>query len=837
MTRKLLSACIILLLTGGMALAQTGGIFGKIIDRDTREILAGVNVRIDGTFKGAASGADGKFSIENLSPGTYTLRISFVGYSTLTRIVVVGERPVDMGEVALSTSYLQGEEVVISASRRPERLTEAPAAISVITGKDLDELPSFNVGELLNKVQGVEVVRSGVIGIGINARGFNSAFNVRMFQLNDGRNGMLPGGTGLPAGFYNTIIKEDIERIEVILGPASALYGPNAHAGVVNTITKDPRSSEGTTLVMGAGNQSVLSTRFRHAQVLNNKFAFKTNFEYTQGKDFEFVDTVYVNNVARPELEPDFDFKSLRFNTALYYSVSDNSDIIIDYGLGQGSNIGVTNLGRNQIDGWTFSYLNGRFVSPRVFATLYNTWNSAGNTFQINGRTTNYYNLLAQGRTPQQAREQSLKPVSEGGLGFPGFIDESSRLNGEVQYNNTFGGFYMVAGASFQRDRANSEGTYLYDVDGDIIINQFGGVLQLERNLTKELKFTGAARVDKHDYYGTQFSPRLAMTMNAAGGTFRTTFSRAYAAPSIQFLEFLFPFAGGAIIGSGQGLTLQEFSRSLVTGQTTLGATREIDPLQPESVRTLEFGYKGNPAKNVFFDGTVWYSMSKDFISPAVSLFAVNLPALAIQGEKIIARGGQPIPAQYGDLHITYLNFGEVNNFGIDLGTTVNLNKHFSVGAKYSYFKSDITDSDKFEDDPTLSKVSPAVRSALRVQNAPEHRFNFNLSARNLIENKLFASLNVRVVPEYDFRSGNQVAMREGSGTRMPGFLYNYGPLGGFTSVDLSTGYNLTNNLTFGASVSNLFNTEQREFVGSPIIGRLFSAELKLQLPPVSRKK
>ena len=819
-----------------MAAAQGYQISGKVVDADSRNGIPGVNVRLDGTNMGAVSGTDGSFTIANVPSGVYRLLASFVGYERRTQVITVTNQNLNIGEIALGESILQGEEIVVSATRRPERLTEAPAAISVITSRDLDRIPTFNVGEILNKIQGVEVVRSGVIGIGLNARGFNNAFNVRMFQLNDGRNGMLPGGTGLPAGFYNTIIKEDIDRVEVILGPASALYGPNAHAGVINTITKDPRASEGTTIVLGAGNQNVLSTRFRHAQVLNDKFAFKANFEYTKGTDFEFFDSVYVNNVARPELDPNFDFESLRFGGAVYYSVNSNSDLILDYGLGRGSNLGVTNLGRNQIEDWTFSYLQARFVSPRVFAQLYNSWNSAGNTFQINGRTTNYYNLLAQGRTPEQARELSLKPVSEGGLGFPGFIDESSRLNGEVQYNNSINGWDFIVGGSFQRDVAFSDGTYLFDIDGDIIINQFGAVVQVDKEIVSNLKFTGAARLDKHDYYDLQFSPRLALTTNAAGGTFRTTFSRAYAAPSIQFLEFLFPFAGGAIIGSGQGLTVQQFSQSLITGAVTTGATREIQPLQPESVQTWEFGYKGSPMKNVFFDGTLWLSNSRDFISPAVNLFAVNMNTLAIEGERILARGGEPIPAQFGNLHITYLNFGQVMSYGADFGLNVQLNKNFTIGAKYSYFDSDITDPDKFEDDPNLQGVSPIARESLRVLNAAQNRFNFNLSAINLADNKLAASLNVRVVPEFDFRSGQQIATAAGAGTRVPGTLFNYGPLGGFTSVDLSAGYQISDVFSFGANVSNLFNVEQREFVGSPLIGRLYGAELKIQLPAISKK-
>jgi iron complex outermembrane receptor protein len=827
---------VVCLLWGSTLFAQGSyTITGKVVDGDNNEALPGVNIMIKGGWQGVSTKYDGTFELKT-SEENVTLVFSFIGFET-QEIQVSGNETLDDIVLKSSLIYLS-DQVVVSGTRQAERITEAPAAISVITSRDLDRIPTYNIGEFLNKVQGVEVVRSGVLGVGINARGFNSAFNVRMLQLNDGRNGMLPGGTGLPAGIYNTIIKEDIERIEIVLGPASALYGPNAVAGVVNTITKDPRSSQGTTLVVGGGNQNQFTTRLRHAGAVNDsKLGYKVNFEYTSGTDFAFTDTVYVANIGGvPELDPDFDFEVMRGNAALYYAVGKNTDVIVDYGFGQGSNIGVTNLGRNQIDGWTFQYLNARMVSDNWYLNVYNTWNDAGNTFQINGRTANYQNLLAGGESESEARRLSLEPVENGGLGYPGFIDKSSRFNAEAQYNNTFGDEWrIIGGISYQRDQAFSDGTYLYDIDGDIVINQYGVVGQIEKPFASIMKFVGAARLDNHDYYGLQFSPRLALTAKVGNGTVRTTFSRAYAAPSIQFLEFLFPFAGGAIIGSGQGLTVQEFSQSLITGDVTTGATREIQPLMPEQVNTFEVGYKGNIAKNLYFETTGWIANSQNFLSPAVSLFAVNMETLAIEGEQIITRGGEPIPAEFGNLHITYLNYGQVQTWGADFGLNYAITKNISVGAKYMYFDSDILDEGKFDDEENLQNLPAATVESLQTLNAPNNRANANISFSNLLNNKLFASFNVRWVPEYDFISGQQRATAAEAGSRRQGALYDYGPLGGFTTFDLSASYKINDFFQLGGSVSNLFDTEQREFVGSPLIGRLINFELKINLPAIGK--
>ncbi|MBB6609738.1 TonB-dependent receptor [Pontibacter sp. Tf4] len=819
--KKLYFLLLSLLCFTGVAMAQTGSITGRIIGSDTQEPLIGASVLVEKTTKGATTDANGGFTITGVPAGTYNLRITYIGYSeTRVSVTVTDGGTASLGAVSMRSSALMGDEIVVSATRRPEKLTEAPAAISVISSRDLTELPSFNIGEMLNKVQGVEVVRSGVIGVGINARGFNNAFNVKMYQMTDGRNSMLPGGTGLPAGFYNTTIKEDIERVEVILGPSSALYGPNAHNGIINTITKDPRQSEGTTIVLGAGNQDVLSTRFRHAMVLSPKFAFKVTGEYTQGKDFEFQDTVYNAALgALPEYDVDYKFQSKRFGSALYYTLNENIDIIADYGFGQGSNIGVTSNGRNQINDWTFQYLQGRIVTPRIFGQVYATWNDAGDTYQINARTNNYYALLAAGATQEQAHKYSKTGAKPGeifagspAVAFPGFIDLSHRLNGEIQYNNNFAGFDVIAGLSYQRDVAYSRQTYLDDKAGNIILNQIGGVVQVERKLTDKLKALVAGRVDNHDNYGTQFSPKAALTYNALGGTFRATFGQAYSAPSIQFQEFYANTGALAILGNGAGLTIEN---------TETGAIRTIDRLKVEKVQTYEVGYKGTPIKNLYFDISSWYSESKDFISPLTAITPL------FGKERVIKKGDVDVSesaATAWNYYLTYLNYGKVNSWGTDLGLNYYIDDNYSIGVKYSYFNSDITDKENLDNDANGDKKVSDAESSL---NAAKHRVNFNLTARNLANNRLFMSLNLRYLPEFDFYSGLQIAAEKGAGSRVPGSNYNYGPLGGFTSVDLSGGYKFTDWVTLGASVSNLFDDEQREYVGSPVIGRLYSVELR----------
>jgi iron complex outermembrane receptor protein len=189
-----------------------------------------------------------------------------------------------------------------------------------------------------------------------------------------------------------------------------------------------------------------------------------------------------------------------------------------------------------------------------------------------------------------------------------------------------------------------------------------------------------------------------------------------------------------------------------------------------------------------------------------------------------------------------------VKSYGVDLGVNYFFTDNVSLAVKYSWFGSDITKDNIKNDANKDGYVSLEERSL----NAAENRLSGTLSFQNLLEGKMFINLSARYVQEYDLYSGNQIATAAGAGKR--GLVYgginpinnlprnyvknfNWGALGGFTSVDISAGMKLNSMVSLGAGVSNLFDTEQREFVGSPSIGRLYSVELKAHIPNSGKNK
>jgi outer membrane receptor for ferrienterochelin and colicins len=188
---------------------------------------------------------------------------------------------------------------------------------------------------------------------------------------------------------------------------------------------------------------------------------------------------------------------------------------------------------------------------------------------------------------------------------------------------------------------------------------------------------------------------------------------------------------------------------------------------------------------------------------------------------------------------LTYLNFGDVNTYGFDLGLGYQLTPALTANLNYSYFGYDLDTTDLKNDGNRNGKVTP---DDLPI-NTPEHKLNGGLTYSQ--GKGFFGSVWVRWVQAYDYFSGINVAAATNrdviiGGTPLVedarvGRYFNYGPLGGFTNVDLAVGYKFPRYATIGAQVTNLFDSEVREFTGAPPIGRLYSVELKIDLPAIGR--
>ncbi|SVB97198.1 uncharacterized protein METZ01_LOCUS250052, partial [marine metagenome] len=269
---------ILMVLNG--VFAQTS-ITGSITDKDNGSPLIGANVILKGTSMGGASDVDGTYTIPNVPAGSYVLTANYIGYETVEKDIVVEGGTVNRFDFELASSAIQMETYVVTASRRRERVEDAPAAISVITKQAIRRESNTNLGDYLKTTKGLDFTQSGIDSYNITARGFNSSFSSRLMTLTDGRMANVPS---LRLTAYNVIPVsfDDVEQIEVVLGPSSALYGPNAHSGVLNIISSSPLRSQGTSLNISGGTISQADTdplqkiTFRTAHSIG-KFGFKVS--------------------------------------------------------------------------------------------------------------------------------------------------------------------------------------------------------------------------------------------------------------------------------------------------------------------------------------------------------------------------------------------------------------------------------------------------------------------------------------------------------------------------------------------------------------------------------
>ena len=817
------------------AWAQTGQITGSVKDAVTKEPLVGANIYVEGTNTGTSTDMDGNYTL-NVKTGVQTLTVSYVSYQSVTETVTVEEGATVQLDFDLELGGIVGDEVIVSGSKRPEKLTESPATIETIFARQIQEYAG-NPAELIARQKGVDYFRAGIATPAFNIRGFNSNFNAKNLQVTDGRYSTLIA-TGLPFGPLNTTVKEDIERVEVVLGPNATMYGPNAHNGLLNIVTKDPRTSEGTMLTMNAGisgdGDPLYSFRLRHADVLSDKVAFKITGEYSQATEFEWADSVFIDRLdakgnlrgtpeyegpdgvaeGYEELELDRGIDFTKLEGALYYTPADDLEFIFNTGYSNSNYLSPTNVGRNQIIDWQIYYGQMRVNYKNFFAQVYYTGSRTDDTYSIDDRTKRYYNGLDfEGLSEEEARGDYS--FETGAL----FRDASSRWNSEIQYSNTFGNLEVILGGQWQRDLANSKGTYLIENefnpfwDGDnIVVNQYGGYGHFTYNFGAGFKALAAARYDYHDVYEANFVPKFGLLKIGDYGSWRLTYGQGIAAPTI--LNMFGDLFNGLILGNADGFTLADGS--------------QVAPQSVERLQTIELGYRGQVAPNkLFIDANAYYNISEDFLSP------VTVVGVATE------RGDQPMEdvqsgfAGLGGLVATYINFGMVNTYGADLSATYYFNPKFSATLNYSYFDWSVD-----EDNPENDFNGDGEVNFLDILvNAPTHKGGLGL---NYSDRNFSAGIYGRWVQEFDYFSSFQIASQTHEDLTYRGVpivedarsadTYNYGPLGGFVTFDLNVGYRFNDKYQLNLSAVNFTNQELREFTAAAPTRGIYTLEFRISL-------
>ena len=245
--------------------------------------------------------------------------------------------------------------VIVSAGRRKQKITNVPYAISVITSEDIRRFGARSVPDALRLAAGVDVAELGFGSAAVSPRGNHGFISRQVLVLVDGRQIYDSWFGGTLWGSWPFQI-EDIERIEVIRGPAGVAWGANAVHGVINIITKDPRDQSGLTISTGAGSRGTQREHIGYAQG-DDKLRFRISGEYERADGFKRGGSI-VRNL-------DDDYAAARIGFHLIYEPDDRDRFLLSAGhasLDQGySAPPLSGIGAFRRSGSQASFILGRW--------------------------------------------------------------------------------------------------------------------------------------------------------------------------------------------------------------------------------------------------------------------------------------------------------------------------------------------------------------------------------------------------------------------------------------------------------------------------------------------
>lgn len=287
-------ACFLVMLsmTISMAFAQSVTISGTVTDKQTNETLPGVSINVKGKSIGTSSNVDGKFTLSTSENTPFTVVVSYLGYKTIEQEVKASASNLVF---SLESMSILGQEVVVAASRTPERILESPVSIERYGQAAIRETAAPSFYDALNNLKGVEMSAQSLTFKSINTRGFNANGNVRFNQYIDGMDNQAPG-LNFSVGNIIGMSELDVDNVELLPGASSALYGAGGINGTMLMTSKDPFKTPGVSFSLKRGINHINdplqdSQPFEEAGVRVakawNKFAFKTTLSFLQADDWQ----------------------------------------------------------------------------------------------------------------------------------------------------------------------------------------------------------------------------------------------------------------------------------------------------------------------------------------------------------------------------------------------------------------------------------------------------------------------------------------------------------------------------------------------------------------------
>jgi len=644
------------------------------------------------------------------------------------------------------------DTVVVSGSRVEEKIIDSPATISVITSDSIEANPAQNFGDLLRAVPGVNVIQTSARDVNITSRAATNTLASSQLTLLDGRSIYLDF-FGMVLWDFVPTNSDEIKQIEVVRGPASAVWGANALTGIVNIITKSPREGQGTTLMMSGGlfdrecdrcSQDDMGQNYgvslSTSQAPNDRWSYKLSAGYFNADPFSRpTGTIpriedprspgsFIGGATYPSDEPGFGTAFENQGTS-----QPKVDVRVD-------NDNTENGGRLTFQGGyagTEGIIHTGIGPFDIQSGSYMAYGKA--SYTQGGFKVGAFGNFVDAEAPNllQRDPTTLQPVQ---LDFT-----TQTYDFELGYTKVFGGKHILSMGGNAR-RNNFDITIAPRSEDR---NEFGAYLQDEFFLDK-FRIAVGARVDKFgNIDDVLFSPRVSVMFKPTPDhSLRASFNRAFRSPSVINNYIELPISNPQVINlQPLAAALPPPLRPLVPPPFFLTVQLKGTDLlnynmREEQLDAFEIAYTGTFNRRTTIGLAVYQNDKKDNINFTSLLpnaqFPAGLPGLSFYSPTNPAKGitttGQPItlnpilmgilaqiPPQLGgpirlpETVFSYLNLGPVRDRGFEASIDHVFNEHVTAFVNYSW-----------QDDPEVLEADadeipyPSAEIAL----PPPNRFN-----------------------------------------------------------------------------------------------------------------
>ena len=600
------------------------------------------------------------------------------------------------------------ETIVVTATRTEVQILDAPATVSVITSDFIANSPAQDFADLLSSVPGMNVSKTSARDINLTTRGATSTLATSQLALLDGRSIYLDF-FGFVAWDFLPIDMSEIAQIEIIRGPASAVWGANAMTGVVNIITKTPREIDSTTVTLGfgainrdaPGNELGTGGLFRanatHARAVNDRWAYKVSAGFFSmdalprptgtipvDPDRGTGGAPYPPFLNDGTVQPKFNFR------VDYDNPDGRQKWIFDGGYGGTEGIIHTGIGPFQLErGTRMGYAKVNY--------LRDNWK------------VNFFANLLDGEAP------ALLAIGADGQPID-FLFNTQTYDLEFSNTQALGTKHLLTYGGNIRNTAFD----LSIAPGDDSRNEVGFYVQDEIFISDHFRWLVGGRVDKFTVLDNAvFSPRTTFMIKPdRDHTFRISYNQAFRAPSLvnNFLDVTI---------------LQSFDLGLIN--PALAGQQFVFPIQAtgnqglseESLTAYEIGYTGTFARKYTFGAAFYVNETTDNIifTQSATYNSANPPP------------GWPLPPAVLDLlnllgsgipsNFTYLNFKKVRDKGVELSLVAQTSPELNLFVNYTFQADPVAESPE-----TLAELNfPSKNRFNAGLNYSRGRYFGNLSA------------------------------------------------------------------------------------------------------------